>query len=194
MDSASGVEFTKYRARQRCRRTSAKQSENVGSALWYQAVTGTGIRPSWLNCRASMVTSENNANRTGVVRAIAWSDHWRWVSSPRWARLSSKVTSTDQRLTPHSRIGLEVAWRSVQQKASMRSSPSGSQTSTKRISTGGKPGVYHRAVCEKTHSVLRWPPYQFTSTSSQGVSERLAQPSKWRWRFPLVGLGPRLPW
>src|SRR6266851_589164 len=33
----------------------------------------------------------------GVVRSIARSDHWRWVSIPRWARLSSKVVSRLQR-------------------------------------------------------------------------------------------------
>src|SRR5262249_16025994 len=127
-----------------------------------------------------------------VVRAIAWSDHWRWVSSPRWARLSSDVTSSDQRMTTHSRICSGVACRSVQKNASMRRWPSGSVTSTYRIATEGNPGVYHRAVREKTHSFLRWPPYHVTSTVSQGVSLRPAQSCKLRWRLPLVGLGPRL--
>ena len=36
------------------------------------------------------------------------------------------------------------------------------------MSTGGKPGVYPRAVCEKTHKVFRWPPYQSTCTVCQG--------------------------
>ena len=61
------------------------------------------------------------------------------------------------------------------------------------MATGGNRGVYHRAVREKTQSGLRWPPYQSPSTVSQGVSERSAQLYKLRWRFPLVGLGPRLP-
>jgi hypothetical protein len=47
-------------------------------------------------------------------------------------------------------------------------------------------------VREKTHSCFRFPPYQSTSTVSQGVSERSAQPCKLRWRCPLVGFGPRL--
>jgi hypothetical protein len=64
---------------------------------------------------------------------------------------------------------------------------------TKRISTGGKPGVCHSPVCEKTHSVLRGPLYQSTVTVSQSVSRRSAQACKLRWRFPVVGLGPRLP-
>ena len=48
---------------------------------------------------ASRVTIENSPSRQGVVRAIAWSDHWRWVSTPRWSRTSRKVTSTCQRWT-----------------------------------------------------------------------------------------------
>src|SRR6516162_7548631 len=120
MHSTWGVEFTEYRARQRYWRTKARQSENVAAPLWYQAVTGTGIGPPPLNCRARMVTRENRAHRMGVVRAIAWSDHWRWVSRPRWARLSSNVTSSDQRMTTHSRICSGVAWGSVQKNASMR--------------------------------------------------------------------------
>ncbi len=53
------------------------------------------------------------------------------------------------------------------------------------MATGGWRGVYHRAVREKTHNVLRSPFYQSTSTVSHGVSERSAQPCKLRWRFPL---------
>jgi hypothetical protein len=48
-------------------------------------------------------------------------------------------------------------------------------------------------VREKTQSCLRWPPYQLTSTVSQGVAERAAHPCPLRWRFPCRGLGPRLP-
>ena len=64
---------------------------------------------------------------------------------------------------------------------------------TKRISTGGKPDVCRRAVCEKTHSVLRCPLYQSTVTVSQSVSERSAQACQRRWRLPFVGVGPRVP-
>ena len=34
------------------------------------------------------VTMENKARRAGVVRRMALSDHWRWVSTPRCARTS----------------------------------------------------------------------------------------------------------
>lgn len=78
-------------------------------------------------------------------------------------------------------------------KASLRSFPSESHTMTKRIATGGHLGVYHKAVHEKTQSFLIWPPYDSTSTVSQGVSERFDQPCKLRCRLPSVGLGPRLP-
>lgn len=58
-DPGLSVEFTKYRARQRCRRTKVRQSTNVGSPLQYQAVTGTWIRSiiethfkskQWMTC------------------------------------------------------------------------------------------------------------------------------------------------
>src|SRR5918996_2695616 len=42
-------------------------------------------------------TSEKSPNNTGVVRTIALSDHWRWVSRPRCRRPSSK-----QNLRSHS--------------------------------------------------------------------------------------------
>jgi hypothetical protein len=38
-----------------------------------------------------------------------------------------------------------------------------------------------------------WPPYQSTSTLSQGVSDRSAKPCTRRWRFPLLGFRPGLP-
>src|SRR5262249_53685666 len=129
----------------------------------------------------------------GGVRALAWSDHWRWVSSPRWARLSANVTSSDQRMTTHSRSCAGVAWSSVQKNASRRRWPSGAATSTSRLATGGNPGVYPRAGREKPQSFWRWPPDHVTSTVSQGVSLRSAQPCKLRGRWPLMGLGPRLP-
>src|SRR5208337_3189805 len=44
---------------------------------------------------------ENRPSRAGVVRAMARSDHWRWVSTPRCSRVSSKVVSMDQRWTYH---------------------------------------------------------------------------------------------
>jgi hypothetical protein len=70
-NSGSGAEFTTYRARQRGRRTNAKQSAKVGSAWRYHAVTGPGICLPGLSFRASTVTSEHRATRTGVVRAMA---------------------------------------------------------------------------------------------------------------------------
>ena len=45
------------------------------------------------------VIRENSPSKQGVVRAMARSDHWRWVSTPRWSRTSRKVTSTCQRWT-----------------------------------------------------------------------------------------------
>jgi hypothetical protein len=53
-----------------------------------------------------------------------------------------------------------------------------------------------RPLRETTERCRNWaadPPYQSTSTSSQGVSARSAQPCTRRWRCPLVGWRPRFP-
>src|ERR687894_2028044 len=72
------------------RRTAARVSEKVGCSLRYQAVAETRRR-AWRSSRvASRATIENSANRQGVVRAIALSDHCRWVSTPRWSRTSAE--------------------------------------------------------------------------------------------------------
>src|SRR6516225_2163512 len=77
---------------------------------------------------AHRVTIENKPSRTGVVRRIALSDHWRWVSTPRWARTSANVTSTCHLLTNHARISPGRALRSVARNACGSSSPVGSRT------------------------------------------------------------------
>ena len=84
-----------------------------------------------------------------MVRGMAWSDQCRWVATPRWARASSPVTSTDQRMTTPCRSCLGLAARSVQKHASMRRVPSGPATSTSRRATGGHPGASHSAGREK---------------------------------------------
>src|SRR3970282_946642 len=67
-------------------RTDAMASEKVGKDFSYQAPERTGVCCS--NCCrwAAKVTQENKPKRAGVVRPMARSDHWRWVSTPRWAR------------------------------------------------------------------------------------------------------------
>ena len=54
---------------------------------------------------------------TGVVRAMARSDHWRWVSTPGWRRTSANVTSTDQRRTKQRSTSRGSAAWSVQRNA-----------------------------------------------------------------------------
>jgi hypothetical protein len=63
------------------------------------------------NLRARTMTSETKANRAGVVRAIAGSDHGRCVRHPRWVWLSSKVTSSDQHITTPCKISTGVAFQ-----------------------------------------------------------------------------------
>src|SRR3954469_25069973 len=86
-------------------RTVARQSENVGSDFLYQAAPSTDSFPAFAaSSEAHRVTSENSANKSGVVRWIAKSDHWRCVSTPRWRRASSKVTSPAHRIAYQVRI------------------------------------------------------------------------------------------
>ena len=66
------------------------------------------------NAWAARVVQEKSPSRAGVVRAMARSDHWRCVSTPRWVRTSWKVTSSCQRSTNHSRIWVGSAAGSVQ--------------------------------------------------------------------------------
>src|SRR3954469_16062387 len=79
---------------QKCRRTAASVSLKVGRRLRYQAALITAPRAFGLSCAASKVTRENSPSRQGVVRAMARSDHWRWVSTPRCARVSWNVVES----------------------------------------------------------------------------------------------------
>ena len=71
----------------------ASASLKVGNGFGYQlAARGGGVvRPyrSW----AHNAINENSPSKAGVVRAIAGSDHWRWVSTPRWRRTSASRAS-----------------------------------------------------------------------------------------------------
>lgn len=102
----------------------------------YHAVSSSGRRPAGQKRSANPVPQENRPHKTGVVRALAWSAHGRWVSTPRGARASSQVTATDQRITPHCRGCAGVACRSVQTQAASASLPAGSRTKTKRRAPG----------------------------------------------------------
>jgi hypothetical protein len=159
--------------------------------LCHHAVTGTGLGPPGCHGKARTVTSAHPASQTGVVRAIARSDHDRGVSKPSGAQLSAPGTSTDQRLTTQGRISRGVASRSVQHQASSRRVPSGSAPSTSRMATGSGLGGDPSAVRETTHSRIRWPSYPSTVTVSQGepcVPPPLPAP----WALPLPRVGTAL--
>lgn len=78
------------------RRTKAMVSENVGLSLAYYAACGVNRLSCGTYGLAINATIEYSARITGVVHAIARSEHCRCVSVPRCARASSKVTSTYQ--------------------------------------------------------------------------------------------------
>ena len=92
--------------------------------------------PRW----AINVTRLNKANRTGVVRAIARSFPWRWVSKPRWARwLLSKVVSTAQRCIKKAQDLPGERHRWVDRNAWGAKVGWGSRRRSHRIGTGGRP-------------------------------------------------------
>ena len=72
----------------RWRRARARASLKVGLGLGYQAAVRQGMGSDCCSWWAAKVTQEKRASRIGVVWATARWDHWRWVSTPRWARTS----------------------------------------------------------------------------------------------------------
>jgi hypothetical protein len=57
---------------------------------------------------AQSVTMQNRPSKMGVVRRIALSDHWRWVSVPRWARVDFDLLAADEPDEDMARIGVEI--------------------------------------------------------------------------------------
>ena len=119
-------------------------------------------RPPWLDFAHFKRRKQKRPRRTGVVRAMARSDHWRWVSTPRWVLTSWKVTSSCQRRTNHSKIWVGSAAGSVHSKAWVAKAPWGSRINTQRMRTGGLPERYHTAVWEVSSTARVVPSYQAT--------------------------------
>src|SRR3954467_96881 len=85
-------------------------SLNVRCALTYHdAPRGTALASK--SVVAHTVIKEYKPRSAGVVRRMARSDHWRWVSTPRWARHSAKVTSTCHQHRIELGIGAEEGLR-----------------------------------------------------------------------------------
>ncbi len=141
--------------------------EKDGDGLSYQAARRWVMGCCFCNPCAARAVQEKSPSRTGVVRAMARSDHWRWVSRPRWVRTSRKVTSSCQRRTNHSRIWVGSADGSVHSKAWVAKEPLGSRISTQRMRTGGLPERYQTAVWEVSSTVRVAPSYQATATLAQ---------------------------
>src|SRR5665648_175895 len=91
----------------------------------------------------------------------------------------------------HVRISFSVAFRSVAKKASVRSSPFGSRTTTHFIETGSCPGVYQREMPENISSVRLTPSYQTIVMKFQLVNGSLTRSDKEDCFPPFLGLGPR---
>src|SRR5258708_25034562 len=67
---------------------------------------------------------------------MARSDHWRWVSIPKWARLSAKVASKLQRFMKSRTISSAACAWSVENTALGGRFPAGSRVSTQRYQHG----------------------------------------------------------
>ncbi len=119
-------------------------SENAASDfLLYQAVDKVGNIWLFSISMPHKQTKENNAIKQSGLLAIALSDHWRWVSTPKCARASSKATSMFQRRTNHCTICSGDSCKSVLRNASA-SFLWGSNTKTQRIGNGFSPEEHHR--------------------------------------------------
>src|SRR5919202_2029648 len=87
-------------SRQSWRRTAARVSAKVGRRLRYQAAAETWSRAWRLRRAASRVTTENRPSRQGVVRAMALSDHCRWLEAvlPTDAEVVAGLSESDFQL------------------------------------------------------------------------------------------------
>ena len=85
MTSPGCRDIDKSGGNQITRRTAAIASLKVGSCLRYQAAAfgRSAVATSRARSSAHTVISENSPSSAGVVRSMARSDHWRWVSTPR---------------------------------------------------------------------------------------------------------------
>jgi hypothetical protein len=105
-----------------------------------------------------------------VVRSMARSDHWRWVSIPNCARHSSKVTSRLHRLIKSQTICSGVWVGSVEKSTFEGRLPAGSRVRTQRMGKGSKPERYHNAVPLQISRERAPCPYQSRVSFCQTVS------------------------
>src|SRR3712207_571446 len=120
---------------------------------------------------------------------MAWSDHWRWVSNPRWRRVSWKVTSTAQRIAYQVKICAADRWGSEQTKARVSARPAGSRVSTQR--TGNVlPWALHDAVPVETSPSRRIVPsfarHPGMVMRAHLVAVRTARVFGASWRVPTI--------
>ena len=76
----SSCDWVVAKVAQICFRTPANASAKVGFTFLYHAVAWQPSACFLTNRWAINATRLNKAKSTGVVRAMAWSFHWRWVS------------------------------------------------------------------------------------------------------------------
>ena len=132
-------------------------SEKVRSAFGYHAAPrGVMAWCAAMSC-AHGVTRENRPRSAGVVRRMARSDYWRWVSTPRWARVSCCDQSNHR---PRRARPKTVGWAHWRRCARpIQSSPRSPLCS--RASTWSKPARLHplrssHRTRRATESHRRW--------------------------------------
>ena len=159
-------------------------STKVGDGLLYQAALRWVMGRRFCNAWATRVVQEKRPSSMGVVRAMAKSDHWRWVSPrpdgpappERWPPVASAGQTFQDLGRVRRRVGTE---QGLGAKAPWRS-----RINTQRMSTGGLPERYQVAVCEVSSTVRVVPSYQATAALAHVT---------WGWSRSVCSRGHRGP-
>ena len=157
MYSASGAEFTKYRARQRCRRTKARQSAKVGSfcGTTRSSAPGSARRGS----TAGPARSPARTAPTGPAWCGRWPGPTTGVGSPARDGPGFLKGHLDRPAHDHPRQDLHRRGLQVGTEEGFHAQfPLGVRHQDIADGDRGQAGVYHRAVREKTHSCFALAP------------------------------------
>ena len=161
----------------------AMASTKVGDGLSYQAALRWVMGRRFCNAWAARVVQEKSPSRAGVVRAMARSDHWRCVSTPRWVRTSwkppvaSAVQTTGSGSGGRYRAGPE--WR--RSPGGLGSAPSECRRSgTRRWEVSSRARVMPSTRPPRRSSYIRLLKENFRLQWRATVLARL---TGWRWRI-----------
>ena len=120
------------------------------------------------NAWAARVVQEKSPSRAGVVRAMARSDHWRCVSTPRWAYLVEGDLQLPAQYKPFQDLGRVRRRVGTEQGLSLGVS----DQHPANEDGPGLPERYQTAVWEVSSTARVMPAYQATSALAQNVCSR----------------------